>query len=167
MDLGSIRAKSTEFIKKYRYVGIVLMAGLVLMVLPTSTNNTQTQGSLHNETTQTESISDSLAQILTKIDGAGKVEVLLSIAQGQQTIYQTDNTYSGSENSATKSDTVIITDSQRNQRGLIEQINPPKYQGAIIVCQGAESASVRLAIVNAVSNITGLGTDRISVLKMK
>ena len=167
MDLGSIRAKSTEFVKKYRYAGIVLMIGLVLMVLPTGTRKTQSQNTLPKEAVQTESVGDALAQILTKIDGAGKVEVLLSIAQGEETVYQTDDAVSGTESTTTRADTVIITDADRNQSGLIKQINPAKYQGAIIVCQGAESASVRLAIVNAVSNITGLGTDRISVLKMK
>ena len=64
-------------------------------------------------------------------------------------------------------DTVILSDSGRNQSGLIKQINPPKYLGAIILCQGADSASVKLALMEAVSNATGLTTDRISVMKMK
>lgn len=36
--------------------------------------------------------------------------------------------------------------------------------GAAVVCDGAGSASVRLAIVRAVSAYTGLGSDRIAVL---
>ena len=39
--------------------------------------------------------------------------------------------------------------------------------GAIVVCQGGDNATVRLAIIEAVSNVTGLGADKISVLKMK
>ena len=39
--------------------------------------------------------------------------------------------------------------------------------GAIIVCQGGDSPTVRLNIVEAVSNVTGIGSDRITVLKMK
>jgi stage III sporulation protein AG len=65
------------------------------------------------------------------------------------------------------SDTVIITDSSRNESGLIRQVNPPVYLGAIVLCQGGDRPSVRLAIVDAVSKVTGLGADRISVLKMK
>ena len=64
-------------------------------------------------------------------------------------------------------DTVIITDSERNQNGLIHQINPPSYMGAIIVCQGADDPAVKLSITEAVSKITGLKTNRISVLRMK
>ena len=39
--------------------------------------------------------------------------------------------------------------------------------GAVIVCDGAESASVTLEIVRAVSAYTGLGSNRIIVLKME
>ena len=37
----------------------------------------------------------------------------------------------------------------------------------LIVCEGGDDANVRLSIVDAVSKITGLGADRISVLKMR
>ena len=39
--------------------------------------------------------------------------------------------------------------------------------GAVVVCDGAESASVTLEIVRAVSAYTGLGSNRIIVLNMK
>ena len=54
-----------------------------------------------------------------------------------------------------------------NETGLIKQVNPPKYLGALIVCQGADDPSVRLAVSQAVASVTGISTDRISVLKMK
>ena len=49
----------------------------------------------------------------------------------------------------------------------MRQENPAQYLGVIVVCEGADSPAVRLAIVEAVSDVTGLGADRISVLKMK
>jgi len=36
-----------------------------------------------------------------------------------------------------------------------------------VVCQGADRAGVRLAVVDAVKSVTGLSSDRITVLKMK
>jgi len=41
------------------------------------------------------------------------------------------------------------------------------FGGAVIVCDGANSARVSLEVVRAVSAYTGLGSDRIIVLKMK
>ncbi len=40
-------------------------------------------------------------------------------------------------------------------------------EGAVIVCQGAEDVSVRYCVTNAVSAYTGLGSDKIRVIKMK
>ena len=43
----------------------------------------------------------------------------------------------------------------------------PVYQGAVVVCQGAENSAVRLAVTEAVSALTGLSSDRISIVKWK
>ena len=89
---------------------------------------------------------------------------MLSVVSGEKTQYISNEDIS--ENN-TRSDTVIITDADRNEAGLIERIDPPIYRGAIVVCEGADSAQVRLSITQAVSKITGLSTDNICVLKMK
>lgn len=168
MDVASLSTKATEFIKKYRYVAIVLAVGLVLMALPTGKKGESASVTANTESQQEISVNEALAEILCKIEGAGNVRVLLTVASGKETVYQTDDSITDSESSnTTKIDTVTVTDANRNQTGLIKQINPPKYQGAIIVCQGAGSASIRLAIVDAVSKVTGLSSDRISVQKMK
>lgn len=39
--------------------------------------------------------------------------------------------------------------------------------GAVVVCDGADSAAVRLNVTNAVMAYTGLGSDKIWVMKMK
>lgn len=41
------------------------------------------------------------------------------------------------------------------------------YSGAVVVCDGAQSAQTRLKIISAVSAFTGLGSDKIIVLKMQ
>lgn len=168
MDVAALRTKAAELAKKYKYVAIILLVGIVLMALPTGSKEESSTVYEQEKTQQTLSINDALAEILCKIDGAGNVKVLLTVASGTETIYQTDDRVSVSENnSTTQIDTVTVTDSSRNETGLIKQVNPPTYQGAIILCQGANSASIRLAIVDAVSKVTGLSSDHISVLKMK
>lgn len=39
--------------------------------------------------------------------------------------------------------------------------------GAVVVCDGAESAAVRLEVTRAVMVYSGIGSDRIAVCKMK
>lgn len=169
MDLRYVSTKVLEFTKKYKYVLVILLLGLLLMALPSNENSSIDAASDPVTHIQTEiTINDKLSSLLSKLDGAGKVEVMLTVAHGEETIFQTDNKFSETEQSCTtQQDTVTVTDESRNQTGLIRQINPPVYLGAVILCQGADSASVRLSIVDAVSKATGLGADQISVLKMK
>lgn len=166
MDLKSLQIKVKTLIYKYRYAALVLCVGILLMCIPAKSKQSVKQETEPME--QTVSVSQELADILSSIAGAGNVRVLLTLASGEETIYQTDHSISDTDTgNTTQVDTVTVTDAQRNQTGLIRQINPPIYQGAIIVCQGADRPAVQLAIVNAVSRVTGLSSDHISVLKMK
>ena len=149
-------------LKQYRYGLLILVLGIGFMLMPVS-------GETKEETVVVESrstldIASSLEEILSKIEGVGKVNVMLTPATGEITIYQTDTDHAGD---SYREDTVLVTDSARGQNGLVRQILPATYQGAIIVCQGGDRASVKLAIVEAVSSVTGLTSNHITVLKMK
>ena len=165
MDWVSIRSRAGEWFQKYRYAVLIVLLGVVLMCLPGigKAESKVATPSSHPSTTES-NLEDSLAEILSQIKGAGRVEVLLTEAKGSETMYQADT---NRDSNTLRQDTVVISGSDRTQTGLIRQINPPSYQGAIVVCQGADSAAVRFAIVQAVSSVTGLGSDHITVLKMK
>lgn len=166
MDWLTVKNKIGDFAGKYRYVLLILIIGIALMLIPTKkAEQAEIQSQLPAQ--EKSDISDQLQSILSKIDGAGRVEVMLTVASGEKTVYQYDDDFTGGETGSSRRDTVIITDADRAQHGLVQQIDPPVYQGAIVVCQGADSASVRFSIIEAVAKVTGLGTDRISVLKMK
>ena len=169
MGIKTIVDKITVFFKKYRYALLVLAIGLTLMWIPTGNSNAKsTEQYPQQEVIQTPSVEEQLKSILCQVEGAGRVEVMLTIKAGEETIFQTNQDLSVSgDSNASQTDTVTLTDSNRNQTGMIKQINPATYNGAIVVCQGADSPGVRLAIIEAVSKITNLRTDQICVLKMK
>lgn len=157
------------YIRKYKYVALVLLVGLFLMMLPEVGDKDTAQQVETKPAQATEpDTAKQLSEILSQIQGAGKVEVMLTEASGAKTIYQTDeDDTSDADSSSKRKTTITVTDADRNESGLIQQVDPPVYLGAVVVCQGADSPTVRLAIVEAVSAVTGLGADRISVLKMK
>lgn len=167
MDRMTLVGKLPGWLKNYWYIFLILGAGIFLMALPESGD----RESLPVETPETaeeESLEARLEQILSRVEGAGRVYVMLSERTGESISYQTDEDLSeGPDSSTRRSDTVIVSSSDRSEQGLVRQVNPPVYLGAVIVCQGGDDPQVRLAIVEAVSDVTGLGADRISVLKMK
>lgn len=164
MDWVTLRSRGKELVRKYRYVLLVVLAGLFLMALPDGKNAKAAPEPVAAETEPRQDLQTELEEILSQIQGAGRVRVLLTQREGERTVYQTDE---DSASSGVRSDTVLLNGSDRSQTGLVRQVNPPTYLGAVIVCQGADSASVRLAIVEAVGSVTGLSTDKITVLKMK
>lgn len=164
MDWVTLRSRGKELVRKYRYVLLVVLAGLFLMALPDGKNAKAAPEPATAETEPRQDLQTGLEEILSQIQGAGRVRVLLTQREGERTVYQTDE---DSTSSGIRSDTVLLNGSDRSQTGLVRQVNPPTYLGAVIVCQGADSASVRLAIVSAVGSVTGLSTDKITVLKMK
>lgn len=163
MDWVALRVKAGDYVKKYRYVLLVLLAGIFLMALPSTSETTKTVEESRDISDEKNDLQHDLEEILSQIDGAGKVRVLLTQSKGELTLYQTDEDISDTQDSHDiRRETVILS-----QSGLIKQVNPPVYQGAIVICQGGNNAAVRLAVVEAVSNATGLTTDHITVLKMK
>ncbi len=167
MELKGRWKKAKDLVAKYRYVLLVLAVGVFLMLLPTGSKSQKSTTQEETPIKVQQDISQELEQILSQIQGAGRVEVMLTRKSGEQTYYQQNSDLNTGENGNQRQETVVITGQDRVQSGLVQRIDPPVYLGAIIVCQGADSATVRLDIIDAVSRITGLGSDRISVLKMK
>lgn len=167
MDWLKLKTNATKLFQKYKFVILIVMIGIVLMTLPeTKSTSEETQEDISAETSYDSE--ERLKSILQQVRGAGRVEVMLTVASGEETIYQTDTDKSYDQNSQSDhQDTVIVTGSDRTETGLVTRIDPPVYLGAIVVCDGADDPTVRLQMVEAVSKATGLGADKISVLKMK
>ena len=160
MDMESGKQQFIMVIKKYQYVLLVILIGVFLMLLPANMKENEMTTQVSTELSR--DLEDELSDILSQISGVGKTEVLLTEQSGSDTIYQMDT--GQSKNNA---DTVVIRNQARDETGLVKQVLPPVYKGAVIVCQGADSANIRLSVVEAVRSVTGLSSASITVLKMK
>lgn len=166
MDWLKARTQMKETVNKYKYVLLIVTLGIFLMLIPTEK---KTEPPLVASVTpeSEQPMEQRLEQILSQIRGVGKVRVMLTEQTGSETIYQVDEDRTEGEGSLrVKTETVILSGSGTHS-GLVQTVTPPTYLGAVIVCQGAGSSTVRLAVANAVSAVTGIGMDRISVLEMK
>lgn len=162
MDRSVPKQRINALFGKYKYPILVVLVGLALMLLPG--RREPELSPVVNETIAADDLETRLAAILSQIEGVGGVRVLLTEDAGREILYQTD---SQTDTDRCSQDTVLVEDASRNETGLIRQTLEPKYRGAVILCQGADDPSIRLAIVEAVRCVTGLGADKISVLNMK
>lgn len=167
MDRVNWKEKVTHLLTQNKYVIAVLSIGIALMLLPG--RNSEAEPVIPDSASAAEpGMQDQLEQILGQMQGVGKVNVLLTVASGEKTLYEVNEDRSDSADSTTeRQETVLINAADRSQQGLIRQVIPPVYQGAIVVCQGGDLPQIQLAIVEAVADATGLTADKITVLKMK
>ena len=122
----------------------------------------------------------SIKQILSKINGVGKVEVLITYSESSQVVamYNEKNNESQTKEEDKSGGTRTIqentTDKERiytEENGkkvpVTEKMVMPKMEGALIVAEGANNAEVKTNIIQAVEALTGLATHKIQVLEMK
>ena len=162
--LGHIK----EFFYKNRAVALVVLVGVLLMMLPTGKTEAQQPQRQETVSEPRENLETRLEQILSQVSGAGNVRVLLTQERGETSVYQLDRQeVTDGDRREIRQDTITVTGSDRQQEGLLTQVEAPRYRGAVIVCQGGDNPTVRLSVVEAVSGATGLPSNRITVLKMK
>ena len=165
MALGKIDPKKLwQGLKKYRYAALVLLLGLALLLLPGGKKTTQKSNAAASAA-QTDYAAETERQ---QIAGAGQVSVMLTLETGERVEYQTDVQASsdGAQSSESRK-TVILSEGSSYDKAAVAATTYPRFQGALIVCEGADSAAVRLRLLEAVSAVTGLSTDRITVVKMR
>ena len=168
-------AKPMELISKYRFVLLIAAEGILLMLMPSfggekgqdaRTAQLQNAADFSVEQTQKE-----LEEILSDIDGVGRVRVMLTVASGIQRVYQSDReiSYSGlastPEDYTSTTQTVLLDRSGSGDEALQTQELYPPYVGALVVCDGAGNSGTVLKVKEAVSVLTGLGSDCISVAR--
>lgn len=156
-----------ELMKKYRYVLLVLLAGILLMLLP----GKKTEKTVSKSETLSFSLADTeqrMADVLRQIEGVGRVKVMLTLKSGSTLQLAEDNS-STQRDAELRRDSEVVTLNRGSgqQEVVVTQETYPVYQGAVIVCDGAASSTVRLAVTEAVAVLTGLPSDKISVVKWK
>ena len=163
-----IKAKAiVQKLEKFKYPALILLLGLTLILWPSRKQPPEAQPVQERAAEAAENIDARMEAILSCIDGAGQVRVLLTKRTGDETVYQTDETVSTGSDAKSRSVTTVMAGASGSEIPVIRQMVYGQYRGALIVCQGADSPSVRLQLVNAVAGLTGLPTDRITVIKMK
>ncbi len=166
--------KFIKTVKGNKLIIGALVLGLMLLIIPWgSFTKSKTEGISVNAGESTGSVPQfslrdeerRLETALSKIEGAGSVSVILTLETGSERRLATDNDNSrdtdadGSTQVREKSETVTVS----NEAVTVIYVYP-RYRGALVIASGS-SPSVRLQITQAVSALTGLSTDRITVVK--
>ena len=161
--MGKVRW--SELWKKYKFVLLVVLVGVILMVLPVSSESKETETSdlqTPREAFDLAETEQRMEAILSKIDGVGKLRLMLTLRSGTR-LTLAENTQR--EENRTQRETVTLNRGSGSQEVVVTNRYYPVYQGAVVVCQGADSSAVCLAVTETLQALTGLSSDRIRVAK--
>lgn len=169
-NLTAVRERILPVLKKYRAVLAVLLAGVLLLASGHSGNTEQVQtASADTTVSQSFDLNDFQQELqarLAAISGAGRVELMLSLDQTEESVYAV-NTRQTSGSDSRESDVSVVSNGSCGETPVTVKRVLPVFRGAVVLCDGADDASVRLSVTQAVSTVCGIGADKVTVLKMQ
>lgn len=168
--------KTAEVLRKNKYVLLVLLAGVVLLLLPTGSGKEERTESVAEESAgfSLKETEERLEAILGKIDGAGEVSVFLAVRSDAERVIASDretgesmrDSGTSTEQEKNESTSTVILSSDGDDTVVTLKYIYPEFTGAVVVCEGADKSSVKLNITEAVKAATGLTAEKITVVKM-
>lgn len=164
--LGRLR----QGILRYRYVLLVALAGAALLLLPTGGGRDSAARQTAAGVTDWDpgELEERLEDVLSQVDGAGSVEVVLTVGSAPRQLLAEDRTSeSDGESLREEETTVVISRGSGVQEAVAVGQVSAQFRGALVVCSGGGDPAVRLALTEAVSALTGLGADKISICQGK
>ena len=134
------------------------------------TNSLNEDGSVNSQK-YIEQTEKELEVILEKINGAGKVEVMLTLESSYENVfakgYSTkEDKGETDEKKELQEEYIIIKNGSSNEECLVVKVYEPAIKGVAVVAQGADNIKVKNAITQTVCALFNISSARVSVEKM-
>lgn len=161
-------------IKNTKVLLIIFIVGIVLIMFPSSEKNS-TEGHMEEKqdfSMYQKELEKDLTYILSRIKGAGKVDVMITLEDGGNTFFAQDESRSYDENGDETSETVDATHVLKSEKNngeapLITKKTYPKISGVLICAKGAANPQIKNSIITAAQALLGVKSHRIEVLERK
>lgn len=119
-----------------------------------------------------------LEQLLSTVDGVGKVKVMITLEDGGETLVEKDLTTTrkgttevdteGSRNTTdiTEEEATVYTQAGSEDVPFVRQIKYPKVAGVVVSAQGGGNAATAQKITKAIQALFGIEAHKIIIVKM-
>ncbi len=117
-----------------------------------------------------------LCEIISRIEGAGETQVMITLESGVKTQYATEERHvsqstSETDNGLTRTETneesekqyIIVQDGNGAQRALAITEQQPVVKGVAVVCTGGGDPAVQQRIIDAVTTVLDLSSRKVCV----
>ena len=93
---------------------------------------------------------------------------MLSLKESEEAVYAVNvrRTQNSETAQSYESNLTVLSDGSYGETPVTVKRMLPTFRGAVVLCDGADDAAVRLAVTQAVGTVCGIGSDKVTVLKM-
>lgn len=111
-----------------------------------------------------------LVKALSKVEGVGKVKVMITVKSSKEAVVNKDSPYEESTGEKEKTvkegeETVLVEEDGKKVPYVIKEVEP-EVEGVVVVAQGGGNDIVNQNIVDAVSILFHISSYKVKVLKM-
>ena len=159
-------------VKLIAFTGILAIALIFLSeILPSKKSDKQEALPENNSKDYSngyaEKTEQKLSELISSIKGAGKAKVLLSVEGSEEYIYAEEQSGSrqdnGTELEEKNQSKPILTERSGSKEAVIKKVIAPRFNGALVICEGGGDPSVKERIIRAVSAALDLPASKICV----
>lgn len=177
-------SKIIVWMKENKKASVFVLAGLLLLVLAIPTNNNKMK---ENETSSValeeedycKELEDKMEDILGKVDGVGKVEVMITLKNGKEQVVNKDAPLSSTKNveerdgekseseSLEQGEETILVNIDGDSIPYVVKEYSPTVEGVLIIAQGGDDPTVKVALIEATTVLLNVPSHKVSILKME
>jgi stage III sporulation protein AG len=174
----SNKVKESNFfnkLKSIKHLEIILALVVVAIILLVYSFSLDKKNKEETTTTKNTydlyAVENNLEEILSEIDGAGKVSVLIYFDGTTEIItatnVETTTTGDGTNKVVEETKTPVLVNNNGSSDPIIVKEVMPSIKGVIIVAEGANDIKVRLNLLNATTTALKIDAEKVEIFKMK
>lgn len=179
-------AKWKDEKQRNRLIIALGLLGLVLIMLSELPGKTSQAAfdSISSQTAENEEyvrgMEEKLNRLVENVSGAGKCHVMITLEQGTQYVYASENkkvvdeTQSHEGESSSKiqqkdnsESKIVVIEENGVSRPLVETSREPQIKGVVVVCDGGNSSVVQQRITEVLTTVLGIRSNQVCVVPRK
>lgn len=161
---------------RYRWIIAIGLCGMVLIALSSllggGGEETPTASTPSDTAAYAAALEVRLAEMVSSIDGAGAAKVMVTLENGVEYIYaseeksNSDHTENGAQVSVSDDSqkTVVTIDAGSGKEGLLVTEIQPTVRGVVVACEGATDPQVTALVTAAVRTALDITEKRVCVI---
>lgn len=146
--------------------GIVGILLILLSEISTPSAKKETEVTKTDYTAYVNELDEKLNSLISSIEGVGKCRVMITLKSTSESIYAKNIQNSQSDSSASQNSEYVIYDGKDGDSPILLQENFPQIEGIAIVCSGGDNVAVKERVIQCVSSLFNISSNRISVSKL-